>query len=48
MTDAFMPELRNGYTGWIYGLPSTLFEHGFVDCEPFADYQLDPHSRFCH
>lgn len=20
--------------------------HGFVDCEPFADYQLDPHSRF--
>ena len=20
------PELRNGYTGWIYGLPSTLFE----------------------
>ncbi|HBB6527849.1 TPA: GNAT family N-acetyltransferase [Escherichia coli] len=21
-------------------------KHGFVDCEPFADYQLDPHSRF--
>ena len=24
-----------------------LYErHGFVDCEPFADYRLDPHSRF--
>ena len=24
-----------------------LYErHGFVDCEPFADYVLDPHSRF--
>ncbi len=21
-------------------------KHGFVDCEPFADYQFDPHSRF--
>ena len=21
-------------------------KHGFVDCEPFADYQHDPHSRF--
>jgi len=21
-------------------------KHGFVDCEPFADYQLDPNSRF--
>ncbi len=21
-------------------------KHGFVDCEPFADYQLDRHSRF--
>ncbi|MFC7497345.1 MULTISPECIES: GNAT family N-acetyltransferase [unclassified Nocardioides] len=20
--------------------------HGFVDCEPFADYALDPHSRY--
>lgn len=21
-------------------------KHGFVDCEPFANYQLDPNSRF--
>lgn len=21
-------------------------KHGFVDCAPFADYQLDPNSRF--
>ncbi|MCE0828170.1 MULTISPECIES: GNAT family N-acetyltransferase [Buttiauxella] len=21
-------------------------KHGFVDCQPFADYQLDPNSRF--
>ena len=21
-------------------------KHGFVDCEPFADYRFDPHSRF--
>ncbi|EFC1640754.1 GNAT family N-acetyltransferase [Escherichia coli] len=21
-------------------------KHGFVDCEPFADYQFDPHNRF--
>lgn len=21
-------------------------KHGFADCEPFADYRLDPHSRF--
>lgn len=26
---------------------SALYEaHGFVDCAPFADYRLDPHSRY--
>lgn len=26
---------------------SALYEaHGFADCQPFADYSLDPHSRY--
>lgn len=26
---------------------SALYEaHGFADCQPFADYRLDPHSRY--
>ncbi len=22
--------------------------HGFIECDPFGDYQLDPHSKFFH
>ncbi len=30
-----------------FAAASALYEaHGFVDCAPFADYRLDPHSRY--
>ncbi len=33
---------------WGYFLPALAFyrRHGFVECPPFADYVLDPNSRF--
>ncbi|QIM23168.1 GNAT family N-acetyltransferase [Phycicoccus sp. HDW14] len=34
-------------SGAVFEPARTLYRsHGFVDCEPFADYRPDPHSTF--
>lgn len=38
--------LETGTQDYFAAAHRLYVRHGFVDCEPFGDYTLDPHSRF--
>lgn len=38
--------LETGTQEYFSAAHRLYLRHGFVDCEPFGDYRLDPHSRF--
>jgi putative acetyltransferase len=38
--------LETGTEGYFAAAHRLYLRHGFVDCEPFGDYTLDPHSRY--
>jgi putative acetyltransferase len=38
--------LETGTQDYFAAAHRLYLRHGFVDCEPFGDYTLDPHSRY--
>lgn len=38
--------LETGTEDYFAAAHRLYVRHGFVDCEPFGDYTLDPHSRY--
>ena len=38
--------LETGTEDYFAAAHRLYLRHGFVDCEPFGDYTLDPHSRY--
>jgi len=38
--------LETGTEDYFAAAHRLYLRHGFVDCDPFGDYTLDPHSRF--
>jgi len=38
--------LETGTEDYFAAAHRLYLRHGFVDCEPFGDYALDPHSRY--
>ena len=38
--------LETGTQDYFAAAHRLYLRHGFVDCEPFGDYALDPHSRY--
>jgi putative acetyltransferase len=38
--------LETGTEDYFTAAHRLYLRHGFIDCEPFGDYALDPHSRF--
>ena len=38
--------LETGTQGYFLAARTLYTTHGFVECEPFGDYRLDPHSAY--